>query len=784
MSDLVALKPGTVLADEYRIERMLGAGGFGITYLAEEIALARLVTIKEYFPVDFAARDSAEDVVPRSRESEGDYSWGLDRFLAEAQTLARFNHSNIVRVYRFFQARNTGYIVLHYEDGASLKGWLKALRRAPRQPELDRLLAPMLDALETVHQADYLHRDIAPDNIMIRKDGQPVLIDFGSARGDIAKHSKTISALVKPGYSPYEQYATTSRQQGPWTDIYSLAATLYEAVTGRRPQDAPTRMVADELVPSADAALSSYRPRFLAAIDKGLRLEIGERPRTVAEWRTELLAPAPQRAEAAIGVKANAPSVAEPVVESKAKAKSKQKAEALVAASEAKGGTAATCDRVASGGIAAAFLDGWRKGAPATPRKTAPPAEPVSSKPRQSAKPAQDAAKGRSDSNVEAAEPPPRRSRFTWRKRAAPTPGEPGARRAAPQAIRKRAASVWRSFVLNVMLALFVAAAVVAIQDQIPRVHLQREGAGVLMSYEHGDVPLADLKGHRGAVTGLAFTSDGQQLVTASVDGTLKVWNAVKGGLARTLELDAGGATAMAFAGRHAATGHADGSIAIFDIDTASRLGTLRRSAATVSALVFAGGPDRVAAGGRDSAVTVWDTGKPHVPVRVLEGHDSSVQVIAYAARGPFIATGAGDTSVKLWALEKGELIRTYRGHRNAITAVAFDPKGRVLASGSSDGQIRLWSTYAKRLKRQLNGHQGNVSALAFAPDGLHLISGGPDGTVRIWDCDRGRLVRTITTGVGSIGVLAVSTDGQRIAAGGSDGAVRVFAAALPKEGS
>jgi WD40 repeat protein len=661
---------------------------------------------------------------------------------------------------------------------------LKALRRAPRQPELDRLLAPLMDALETVHQADYLHRDIAPDNIMIRRDGQPVLIDFGSARGDIAKHSKTISALVKPGYSPYEQYATTSRQQGPWTDIYSLAATLYEAVTGRRPQDAPTRMVADELVPSADAALSSYRPRFLAAIDKGLRLEIVERPRTVAEWRTELLAPAPQRIEPAGVAKVNAPSVAAPVAESKPKAKSKHKAEALAEAAEARDGMAAASDRVPSGGIAAAFLDGWRKGAPATPRKTAPPAKPVSSEPRQSAKQTPDAAKSRSESRVAIAQPPKRRALFAWRKRAAPQRDEPAARPAAPQAIRKRAAGVWRSFVLNVMLALFIAAAVVAVQDQIPRVHLQREGAGVLMSYEHGDVPLADLKGHRGAVTGLAFTSDGQQIVTASLDGTLKVWNASKGGLARTLEFDAGGATVMALAGRHAATGHADGSIEIFDIDTASRIGTLRRGAATVSALVFAGGADRVAAGARDSAVTVWDTGKPHVPVRVLEGHDSSVQAIAYAARGPFIATGAGDRSVKLWSLEKGELIRTYRGHRSAVTATAFDAKGRVLASGSSDGQIRLWSTYAKRLKRQLSGHQGNVSALAFAPDGLHLISGGPDGTVRIWDCDRGRVVRTITTGVGSIGVLAVSADGQRIAAGGSDGAVRVFAAALPREGS
>ena len=147
----------------------------------------------------------------------------------------------------------------------------------------------------SVHKGDYLHRDIAPDNIIIRKDGSPVLIDFGSARGEIASHSKTVSALVKPGYSPYEQYATTSSKQGPWTDIYALGATLYHALSGKRPPDAPSRMVNDEYVSARDAALSSYRPTFLAAIDKALRLEVGERPQSIAEWRETLLAPEPKR---------------------------------------------------------------------------------------------------------------------------------------------------------------------------------------------------------------------------------------------------------------------------------------------------------------------------------------------------------------------------------------------------------------------------------------------------------------------------------------------------------
>ena len=291
MTNLIALPNGTELVGDYRIERVLGAGGFGVTYLADEMALGRLVTIKEYFPSDIAARIPGNEAAPRSQDCVGDYRWGLERFIEEAQTLARFDHSNIVRVYRYFLANNTGYMVLHFEEGKSLKNWLKDLGRAPRQKELDAIVAPLLDALETIHKSDYLHRDIAPDNIIIRKSGDPVLIDFGSARGEIASQTKTVSALVKPGYSPYEQYAETTRSQGPWSDIYALGGTLYHAVTGKRPPDAPSRMIKDELVPAREAAVGGYRAGFLNAIDRALALGVDARPQSIPAWRGDLLAP-------------------------------------------------------------------------------------------------------------------------------------------------------------------------------------------------------------------------------------------------------------------------------------------------------------------------------------------------------------------------------------------------------------------------------------------------------------------------------------------------------------
>jgi Serine/threonine protein kinase len=183
MTHVLALPAGTELVGDYRIERVLGAGGFGITYLAQEMSLARDVTIKEYFPGDFAARKGSRKAVPRSQDCAGDYEWGLERFIAEAQILARFDHPNIVRVFRYFRANNTGYMVLQFEEGQSLKSWLQKLGRAPRQHELDKILTPILAALEVIHEANYLHRDIAPDNIIIRRDGSPVLIVRLGRRG-------------------------------------------------------------------------------------------------------------------------------------------------------------------------------------------------------------------------------------------------------------------------------------------------------------------------------------------------------------------------------------------------------------------------------------------------------------------------------------------------------------------------------------------------------------------------------------------------------------------------
>nr|WP_316641830.1 cache domain-containing protein [uncultured Roseateles sp.] len=284
---------------EYRIDAVLGQGGFGITYLATDVNLNAPVAVKEYLPEDIAFRSSTRSVSPNASEHRERYQQGLDSFLVEARTLASFRHPNIVRVARFFEAHDTAYMVLEYEKGASLKSWW------PQHSEigekgLARLLQPLLDGLAVVHAAGFLHRDIKPDNIQLRQeDGRLVLLDFGSA-GQAVAVSDPATVVVTPGYAPIEQYGLGD--QGPWTDIYALGATLYWMVSGKKPPDAESRWMISQSSPSAthqprdpmpaaaELGRGRYSESFLQAIDWALNPDPKARPRDVAEWRTLLFA--------------------------------------------------------------------------------------------------------------------------------------------------------------------------------------------------------------------------------------------------------------------------------------------------------------------------------------------------------------------------------------------------------------------------------------------------------------------------------------------------------------
>ncbi len=282
----LALPKGTRIRD-FEFHRVLGHGGFGITYLGWNITLDIPVAIKEYFPADLATRERNLSVVPQTDQAAPDFQWGLERFLDEARILARFQHPGIVRIHHFFEAHRTAYIAMDYVEGESLSAYLTR-KGTLSEIELQGILDPLLSALEVVHRADFLHRDIKPGNIVLRaKDGSPVLLDFGAARQAMGAKSRSVTSIVTPGYAPIEQYSTRAAQ-GAWTDIYALGGVCYRALTGENPFDATDRMRNDPLIPVAQRCAGKASPKFLAAIDAALTVDAPDRPQSIAAWRESL----------------------------------------------------------------------------------------------------------------------------------------------------------------------------------------------------------------------------------------------------------------------------------------------------------------------------------------------------------------------------------------------------------------------------------------------------------------------------------------------------------------
>ncbi len=286
-----ALQPGHNV-NWYQITDILGVGGFGITYLARDENLLQQVAIKEYFPKEWAMRLEDGSVECSSIDNLEDFQWGMDRFISEGRILAKYDHPSIVRVMSVFEANKTAYLVMRYEEGMTLKELLKDTDL--EEAELKSMLRSLLDGLEQMHESGIIHRDIKPDNIFLRRDGTPVLLDFGSARQAMGEKTMDLTTVVSAGYAPIEQYAKDEGKQGPWTDMYGLGATVYRAIMGNAPPDALVRSnglinLSQDVIPKLiDEQPNKFSYRFLRAIDHALAFKAKDRPQSIAAWREEL----------------------------------------------------------------------------------------------------------------------------------------------------------------------------------------------------------------------------------------------------------------------------------------------------------------------------------------------------------------------------------------------------------------------------------------------------------------------------------------------------------------
>ena len=288
-------------------------------YLAHDHALERLVAIKEYMPGQLAQRGQNSQVSVRSGSMRETFELGLRSFVNEARLLARFDHRSLLKVFRFWEANNTAYMVVPYLQGQTLLQWREASGVAPAGDWLMAKLHALLEALEVLHAERVYHRDIAPDNIFLPLDGgDPILLDFGAARRALSDTTQSFTAILKPSYAPLEQYdGASSLRQGPWTDLYALGAVVYHLLTGHPPPAATRRALADDYEPLRPERFPEQPERLLQAANWALALRPGDRPQSVAEWRQGLAGeremPAPPPPESAgLTALAKAAQAAEP----------------------------------------------------------------------------------------------------------------------------------------------------------------------------------------------------------------------------------------------------------------------------------------------------------------------------------------------------------------------------------------------------------------------------------------------------------------------------------------
>ncbi|QKJ86965.1 serine/threonine protein kinase [Paramixta manurensis] len=268
--------------NEFEIKEVIGGGGFGIVYRAWDHLLERTIAIKEYMPVSLAVRKADLSLALRSERHQKLFTAGLHSFIQEARLLARFNHPGLLHVLRFWEENGTAYMGTLYYSGMTLKEWQQTRPETINEAWIRQLLPPLFGAISTIHQAGYLHRDIALDNIQIQDSQLPVLLDFGSARKEIGNLSDETEIMLKPGYAPLEQYSEESdSEQGPWTDIYALGAVLHTLITGAPPPVSVVRCIEDSYQPLAEQAPAGYSLALLHAIDRSLMMKAEDRPQSI-----------------------------------------------------------------------------------------------------------------------------------------------------------------------------------------------------------------------------------------------------------------------------------------------------------------------------------------------------------------------------------------------------------------------------------------------------------------------------------------------------------------------
>ncbi len=704
--------------EEYVIQRVLGIGGFGITYLARDTRLGSLVALKEYFPHAYAQRDSTRTIRPNSGGDTGDaenYRWGLQEFLKEARALAQFKHTNIVRVLRFLEANGTAYMAMEYEEGESLAGFLARHGGFLNEPLLLNVFLPVLNGLQAVHDAGLLHLDIKPDNIYLRRSGVPMLIDFGSARQRSTANRSQKVALT-PGYAALEQYPGHG-DLGPGADVYSMSATLYRCITGQEPVDARDRvnglnkLHVDPLVPAARFERPVYTRHIRECVDAGLQLKSGDRPSSASALQNGLMG---KSMNAATRPTANASIFSS--------------GQGFIGLFTGKEGEKrriiprGPVERLLVFSVfAVVMLLVTVRGMHATGHLAE--GEEYEYLDRFLAASVQSGKQATRfvEENILGVKRPPE---YT------PSPSPSVARAApAPKPVEAKPVPVFEAGKSLVSTIALTAPAV-----------------------------------------SLAFLQDGAMLAVALDDGSVQLRNAASGALVRTYAAAIGvpGAVAASPDGRQLAFSAANYAIQIWDVEKNIFLGELPGHLDAIIALAFSPDGQRLASASRDQSAMLWDVNSGQL-LRDLSKPATEPLALAFAPDGNRLAISDTAGGIHYWQLSDLREIAYVPTRDQPVAALAYSPDGKWFALGGEQGFLNLWDVSGKRADRALPQVPDMVHALAFSPDSKWLMVAGSDASLQLWDVETANLAQQYQGGTHQTYTLALTADGQHIAVAGDD---------------
>jgi WD40 repeat protein/tRNA A-37 threonylcarbamoyl transferase component Bud32 len=751
----------------YEILATLGRGGMGVVYKARQTKLGRIVALKM--------------ILSGAHAGEAD----LARFRTEAEAIARLQHPNIVQIHEVGEQGGMPYFSLEFCAGGSLE---KKLGGTPLPPgEAAALVEALARAMQAAHEKGVIHRDLKPANVLLAEDGTPKITDFGLAKKlDEAGQTHSGAIMGTPSYMAPEQAAGKSADIGSLADVYALGAILYECLTGRPPFKAATaldtimQLVSDEPVPPTQ--LQRTTPRDLETIClKCLQKEPGKRymlARELADDLRRFLSSEPIRARR-VG---QAERVAKWVVRNPVVA-------ALLAAVvlSVLGGAS---------GIVIKYLDAKEQEAIA--RRKAKEAEDALGE--------RDVALQQARTDAEAA----RQAKAIAEERK--TLAEQRDREAQYQlaisnvllaqaawddhhavVARQRLAAVppdlrrweWHYLTRWYQGGIF---ALHGHTNTVTSVAFSPDGAQLATGSIDNSARLWDartgrflleFKGHAGGVTGVAFSPDGMRLATASGDKTARVWDARTGRQLQEFGGHAGGVNGVAFSpdGTRLATVSWDGTARLWEVGTGQLLREYKGHSGGVTGVAFGQDGTRLATVSWDGTARLWEVGTGKQILRCKTDTEQLLTGVAFSPDGARLATASWEGTARLWDARTGRQLQEYGGDIQTlgVTSVAFGPDGSRLATGSRDQVARLWDARSGALLREYKGHAGAVTGVAFGPDGMRLATASGDKTARLWDAQSGQPVLSCKGHARPVTSLAFSPDGARLATGSEDQTARLW---------